>query len=240
MWLSAISATEVEVGEAEAALEVATAQREATDRTLTFARNTLGALLPLDQSVGQLEPIANTVIEKPLPRIEMILDATAQTSPLLSLQQAITLARVGTSLLDPSYSSAREIQTADTTLKTATATYLDTTRTVFAEVRTLYGETSAAQKLFQAQQASAAAAQTRLQLQRQRFDRGLIADLELKQAEYDTMSIALEATRAKTSFITSLLQLQTTSALPLWPLEDARASAAREPVGNADSESDAQ
>lgn len=233
------SATEVEVREAQAALEVASAQREASDRALTFARNTLGALLPTGQDIGQLEPIADPAVLHPLPPIETILGATAKTSDLLGLQQAITLARVSASLLDPSYSSAREIQAADTALQTATATYLETTRTVFAEVRTLYGETSAAQKLFQAQSASADAAQSRMQLQRQRFARGLISDLELKQAEYDTMSVTLEATRAKTTFITSLLQLQATSALPLWPLRDVPVPTSQQPSGDASDESSA-
>ncbi len=211
------SITEVEVSEAEAALEVATAEREARDRALTFARNTIGALLPIGADPGALEPISDALLGTSLPPIERVLDATAKTADLLSLQQAVALARISASLLDPSYSSTREIQDADTALQSATAAYLEATRTAFAEVRTLYGEAAAAQKLYQAQRANVAAAQARMQLQQQRFDRGLISDLELKQSEYNTLSVEVEAAQAKTTFITTLLQLQATSALPLLP-----------------------
>lgn len=224
------SITQVEVDEAEAVLGVATAGREASDKALTFARNALGALLPVNDSVGQLEPIPDEAVARALPDIDAVLSATAKTSALLSLQQEASLARISASLLDPSYSSVREIDAADTVLKTATAVYLETTRTLFAEVRTLYAETSAAQELFQAQQASAAAAQTRLLLQRQRFGRGLLSDLELKQAEFDAMSAQLEMTRAKTTFVTSLLELQATSALPLASFAETPARALTPPA----------
>lgn len=212
------SATGVEVREAEAALEVARAVRHAADETLIFARNTLRGILPLEAEVGTLEPIAQTAIVRPLPPISAVLSAATKTTALLTLQQAVTLARLNLSLLDPSYSSAREIEAANTALETANSTFTETTRTRFAEVRTLYAQTSAAQELYLAQQRSTRAAKSRLRLQQERFALGLASELELNQSELDTMNVQLETMRAKHNYVTSLLQLQTLAAMPLWPI----------------------
>ena len=216
------SVTELEVREAEAALGVAGASREAAAETLVLARANLQALLPAEAVVTRLEPISTWTVERPLPQIQVVLRGAEATPTLLSLRQAVTLARLNRDLLDPSYSSARELTAAETALGAAQTSLNETARTFRAELQTLRAETAAAQGLYRAQRTTSKAAQSRLTSQRRRFARGLISDLELRQSEYAATSAQLEMMRAKHTYVTTLLALQAAAVTPLWPLTPPR------------------
>lgn len=215
------SVTELEVREAEAVLGVAEATRRAAEETLILTRTDLRALLPADASVAQLEPIPTWTVERPLPSVLVVLQGAETTTAILGLQQAVSSARLNLSLLDPSYSSARELETADTVLGAAQTNLAEATRTLYTQLRTLYAQTGAAQQLYRAQRTTSAAAQSRLAFQRSRFSRGLISELELRQTEFAATSAQLEMMRAKHLYVTSLLEVQAAAATPLWPLDAA-------------------
>lgn len=213
------SVTELEVREAEAALSVAETNHRAAAETLTLARSRLQALLP-DQA-ARLEPISTWTVERPLPDVQVVLAGAESTPTLLSLRQAVATARLNRNLLDPSYSSARDISAAENALETATTELNETTRTLRAELQTRYAEAAAAQGLYRAQRTTSGAAQSRLTSQQNRFGRGLISDLELRQTEYAATTARLEMMRAKHLYVTILLELQAAAATPLWPLTPA-------------------
>ncbi len=211
------SITELEVREAEANLGVSRASLAAAEETLTLSRSSLQALLP-GASIGPLEPIPEAAAERPLPEISQILARAKKTPTLLEVQQALVLARLQNSLLDPSYSSARELEASKTALDTAQVSFAETVRTQNSELRTLYAETIAAQELYRAQQSTAQAARSRLSFQQSRFSRGLISDLELRQSEFTATNARLELLRAKHTYVTSVFDLQGAAATELWPL----------------------
>ena len=211
------SITELEVREAEADLSVSRAALAAAEETLTLSRTSLQALLP-EASIGPLEPISEEAAERPLLDIAQILARAKKTPTLLEVQQGLVLARLQNSLLDPSYSSARELEAAQTALETAQVSLAETVRTQNAQLRTLYAETTAAQELYRAQKSAAQAARSRLSFQQSRFSRGLISDLELRQSEFTATNARLELLRAKHTYVTSVFELQAAAATELWPL----------------------
>ncbi len=212
------SVTELEVREAEADLNVARATRAAAEETLTLSRSSLQALLPEGSETEPLEPIPEAAAEKPLPAVTQVLQQASATPTFLGVQQALVLARLQNGLLDPSYSSAREIEAAQTALGAAQVSLAETVRTQNAQLRTLYAQTTAAQALYRAQKSAAQAARSRLSLQQDRFSRGLISDLELRQSEYTATNARLELLRAKHAYVTAVFELQAAAATELWPL----------------------
>ena len=214
------SITELEVREAEANLSVSRAALAAAEETLTLSRTSLQALLPAETETGPLEPISEASAERPLPDIAQILARAKKTPALLEVQQALVLARLQNGLLDPSYSSARELEAAQTALETAQVNLAETVRTQNAQLRTTYAETTAAQELYRAQKSAARAARSRLSFQQSRFSRGLISDLELRQSEFTATNARLELLRAKHTYVTSVFELQAAAATELWPLPD--------------------
>lgn len=211
------SVTELEVQEAEADLGVATATLRAADETLLLSRTSFQALLSTPVRTGALEPIPDAALKEPLPGVNAVLDAAAATPTLLTAQQELVLARLTSGLLDPSYSSAREIGAARAALETAQAAFAEAVRAQNALVRTLYAQTAAARELYAAQTQSTAAASARLTFQRRRFSRGLISDLELREGELAAQNAQLELLRSKHAFVAALFELQVAAATPLWP-----------------------
>ncbi len=213
------SVTELDVREAEANLSVAQAAHIAAEETLALSRTSLQALLPAGTETEPLEPIPESAVLRPLPGVAQVLEAS-HTPALLGVSQSLALARLQNSLLDPSYSSAREIAAARTTLGAAQVSLEETVRTQNAQLRTLYAQTSAAQELYRAQKSAARAARERLSFQQNRFSRGLISDLELRQSEYTATQARLELLRAKHAYVTSVFDLQAAAATELWPLDE--------------------
>ena len=213
------SVTALEVQEAEAALGIAAAALRAADETFALGRASLGALLSAPAQTGALEPISEAALAGPLPDLNAVLEAAAATPTLLTAQQALVTARLTSGLLDPSYSSARELEAARAAEETARAALAEAVRVQNAGVRTLYAQTAAARELYAAQGQSAAAAASRLTFQRRRFARGLISDLELREGELAAQTARLELLRSKHALVTALFDLQAVAATPLWPPE---------------------
>ena len=219
------SVTELEVREAEANLSVAEAARAAAEETLTLSRTSLQALLPTGTEAEPLEPIPERDVERPLPSVAEVLEGASDAPALLEVQQALVLARMQSGLLDPSYSSAREVEVAGTALGAAQVSLAETVRSQNAQIRTLYAQSTAAQELYRAQKSAAQAARERLNFQQNRFSRGLISDLELRQSEYTESEARLELLRAKHAYVTSVFDLQAAAATELWPLDEPGAAA---------------
>lgn len=218
------SLTELEVQEAEAELGVASAALRAADEALTLSRTVLQALLGTPLRTGELEPIPEAALAAPLPDLNTVLEAAARTPELLTAQQALVSARLASGLLDPSYSSARELAAARAAQETAQAAFSEAVRAQNAAVRTLYAQAAAARELYEAQAQSTAAAASRLLFQRRRFARGLISDLELREGELAAQNAQLELLRSKHAFVTAVFALQSAAALPLWPTGSAAGS----------------
>ena len=213
------SVTALEVQEAEAALGVSAATRRAADETLALSRTSFQALLDAPGRTDALEPIPGAALAGPLPDLNTVLGAADETPTLLAARQALVTARLTGGLLDPSYSSARELAAARAAEETARAAFAEAVRVQNAGVRTLYAQTAAAGELYEAQGQSTAAAESRLTFQRRRFARGLISDLELREGELAAQTARLELLRSKHAFVTALFDLQAAAATPLWPPE---------------------
>ncbi len=211
------SVTELEVREAEADLSVAQATRAAAEETLKLSRTSLRALLPDGTDAEPLEPIPDSATQLALPSVTEVLGQANGTPARLEVQQALVLAQLQTGLLDPSYSSAREVETAQTVLRAAQVNLAETARTQNAQLRTLYAQTTAARELYNAQRSAAEAARARLSFQQDRFSRGLISDLELRQSEYTATEAGLELRRAKHAYVTAVFELQAAAGTELWP-----------------------
>ena len=212
------SVTELEVREAEANVSVAEAARAAAEETLALSRTSLQALLPEGTQTGSLEPIAESAVERPLPSAATVVQRSSTTPALLGAQQALVLARIQSGLLDPSYSSVREIAAARTALEAAQVNFAEAVRTQNAQIRTLYAQATAAQELYRAQKTAERAARSRLSFQQDRFSRGLISELELRQSDYTATTARLELLRAKHAYVTAVFELQAAAATELWPL----------------------
>lgn len=216
------SITELEVREAEATLGVAQAQRDAAEETLSLSRTSLQALLPDGPETGPLEPVPERAVERPLPSAAEVLrraSTQASTTPtLLTARQGLVLARLQNGLLDPSYSSVRELEAARTALEAAQVSLEEAVRAQNAQLRTLHAQSSAAQELYRAQKSAAQTAESRLSFQQNRFSRGLISDLELRQSEFAATNARLELLRTKHAYVTAVFGLQAAAATELWPL----------------------
>ena len=213
------SITGLEVREAEANLSVAEAAHAAAEERLALSRTSLQALLPPGTETGPLEPIPERTVERTLPELATVLEQARETPTRLEVQQALVLARLQNGLLDPSYSSARDLEAARTALEAVQVSSAETVRTQNAQIRTLYAQATAARELYRAQKSAERAARSRLNFQKNRFSRGLISDLELRQSEYTATEARLELLRAKHDYVTSVFALQAAAATELWPID---------------------
>jgi outer membrane protein, heavy metal efflux system len=206
------SATELEVQEAQNALEDAENNLLTSQQGANLAKTNLEGLIGM--SVSTLAPISDDILA-PLPGLETVLQNLDKTPGLLQINQGIELAQLGVDLLDPSYASKSQIDTAKLQLDTAQTSATEVRRGLELQARTLFNTANSAFETLAIRQDALANAQERESVEKQRLDAGLIADVQFKQTQLTTKQAELAALQAKHAYLNALLALQAGTMTPL-------------------------
>jgi outer membrane protein, heavy metal efflux system len=206
------SATELEVQEAQNALEDAENNLASAEQGVALAKTNLEGLIGMP--VLTLAPIPDESLV-PLPALETVLANLDKLPTLLQVNQGIELAQLGVDLLDPSYASKSQIDTAQLQLETAQTSSSEVRRGLELQARTLYNQASTASETLSIRQDALSNALEREGLEKQRLDAGLIADIQYKQTQLATKQAELAALQAKHAYLNALLALQAGTMTPL-------------------------
>ncbi len=206
------SATDLEVQEAQNALEDAENNLLSAQQGANLAKTNLEGLIGL--SVTTLAPVSDEVLP-PLPGLETVLQNLDKTPTLMQVAQGTELAQLGVDLLDPSYASKSQIDTAKLQLDTASASSAEARRGLELQARTFYNNANSASETLAIRQDALANAQEREAVERQRLDAGLIAEIQFKQTQLATKQAELAALQAKHAYLNALLALQAGTMTPL-------------------------
>ncbi len=209
------SGTQLDLEEARTSLsEAQNGVRSARDN-LTVGLNNLETILDRELEPSDLEPIPDDYLVQ-IPVLPTVLQAAEDHPTVVQAEQGLELSQLNTELLDPSYASRSQIDSAGTGLTNAREGLQETERSFRIQARNLYNAAESAQETYQVQREALRNADERLETQRQRFEGGLIARIELSQAELSNLQAELQALQARYGYLTSLLDLQagTMVALP--------------------------
>jgi outer membrane protein, heavy metal efflux system len=206
------SATELEVQEAQNALEDAENNLASSEQGVALAKTNLEGLVGMP--VLTLAPIPAEFLA-PLPSLESVLANLDKLPSLLQVNQGIELAQLGVDLLDPSYASKSQMDTAQLQLETAQTSSSEVRRGLELQARTLYNQARTASETLNIRQAALSNALERETLEKQRLDAGLIADIQYKQTQLATKQAELAALQAKHAYLNALLALQAGTMTPL-------------------------
>jgi outer membrane protein TolC len=206
------SATELEVQEAQNALEDAENSLLSMDQTVALARTNLEGLIAM--TAQTLEAIPDNLLVS-LPALETVLANIDRLPTLLQVNQGIELAGLGVDLLDPSYASQQQIDNAKLQLEQAQTQGGEARRGLELQARGLYNTAKTASETLSIRQDALNNALEREGVERQRLDAGLIADIQFKQTQLSTKQAELAALQAKHSYLNALLALQAGTMTPL-------------------------
>ncbi|MGL4611532.1 MAG: TolC family protein [Trueperaceae bacterium] len=206
------SATNLEVQEAQNALEDAENSLVSAEQGASLAQTNLEGLI--GRPVQTLAAIPDDLLA-PLPNLQTVLLNLATLPALLQVNQGIELAQLGVDLLDPSYASTSQIDTAKLQLETAQTSSGEVRRGLELQARTLHNTAKSAAETLTIRQAALANAQERETLEKQRLDAGLIADMQFKGTQLATQQADLGALQAKHAYLNALLALQAGTMTPV-------------------------
>jgi outer membrane protein TolC len=211
------SATELELEEAQTALEEAAQTVSTAEQGAQLAKRSLESLI--GQTVTALEPIAEVYLQS-VPSLEVVLAGLEHHPTLLEARQGVELATIGRDLLDPSYAAQVQIDAAELQLEQAEALAGEARRGLQLQAQSLYNQVRAAASGYRVQQDALRNARAREALEAQRLEAGLIADITFKQTQLATKQAELAAMQAKHSYLNALLALQAGALIPLEGLHD--------------------
>lgn len=201
------SGTQLGLEEARTALNEAQNNLRSAQNNLNVALSNLEGILNQELQADALESVPDNYLVQ-VPELETVLDAAAEHPTVIQAEQQLALAQLNTEVLAPSYASQSQIDSAETGLTNARESVQETTRGFRIQARNLYNSASSAQETYQTQQEALQNANERLQTQQQRFEGGLISQIELSQAELSNLQAELSALQARYGYLTSLLELQ--------------------------------
>ena len=201
------SGTQLDLDEARTTLNETQNSLRSSRDNLNVAVNNLESILNRELQAESLEPIPDDYLVQ-VPELQTVLDAAEEHPTVVQAEQQLELAQLNTELLDPSYASRSQLEGADTGLTNARESVQETKRGFRIQARNLYNSTESAQEAYQTEQEALSNTNERLQTQRQRFEGGLIARIELSQSELSNLQAELEALQARYGYLTSLLELQ--------------------------------
>jgi outer membrane protein TolC len=203
------SATRLDLADAEIALEEARSGLRAAEEGLELALANLRGLLGAGEEVtaAALAGIPERYLVAP-PPLERAQEAVARHPELLSVRQQLELAELSRSVLDPLYAPRAQIASAELQLQGARSGFAEARRGFALQVRGLYNQLETARSAREVAEQALAGAEARLETQRQRFEGGLIAEIELRQAELQAQGARTELQSARQGLLTALLELQ--------------------------------
>ena len=201
------SGTQLDLEEARTSLSEAQSGLRSARDNLSVALNNLETILGRELEPGDLESVPDDYLVQ-IPVLPTVLSAAEDHPTVVQAEQGLELSQLNTELLDPSYASRSQIDSAGTGLTNAQEGLQETRRSFRIQARNLYNAAESAQETYQVQQEALRNANERLETQRQRFEGGLIARIELSQAELSNLQAELQALGARYGYLTSLLDLQ--------------------------------
>lgn len=205
------SATRLDLADAEVALEEARSGLHAAEEGLALALANLRGILNeagvADVAADDLSGVPERFLVSP-PPLEEALAAAARHPDLLGIAQQVELADLSRSVLDPLYAPRTQIEGAELQLQSAQSALQEARRGFELQVRGLYNQVETARSTLEVEERALAGAQDRLATQRQRFEGGLIADVELQQAELSALQAEQGLAGARQGLLNALLELQ--------------------------------
>lgn len=207
------SATALDVRDAENGLEDAATNLEAATQGVALARLNLQGLTGLE--VERAEPVAVDLDTLEPPSPEDIAAALARHPTLLQATQGLELARLGRELLDPAYAAPTQIEAAELQIEQAEAGARESLRGMELQAQSLRNTAVSARRSLGVARETFATAQAREDIERQRLEAGLIADITFRQIQLSTLQGALTLLRAEHAYLRALLDLQAGTLTPI-------------------------
>lgn len=208
------SATELDVRDAQVALDEATAAAATAASGLQLAVTNLEGMLGREVDPETLSPIDETLLP-PLPPLQSVLQTTLRVPQLLQVEHGLELATAGVEMLDPSYASAAQIEEARTQLETTSQLAGEARRGLLLQARNLHLMAENALAQLQVEQEAYANAAERHEFERQRLDSGLISELAFRQAGLQLQQAEITLLQAQTDAMVALLELSAGTLVPL-------------------------
>ena len=227
------SATELDLQEARVSLEGAQKSVASAQSGLSVAENNLEGMIGQEVVAGELEPVPDSFFVA-LPPLDVALEAIQNNPQLLQSRQGLELARLGVTLLDPSYASESQIESAKTQLDTTEQLVEEARRGFNLQARNLYIQAENAAETYRVETESFQNARERLSFQKDRLDSGLIAEIQYEQSELEFLQAELAELQARHAYLSALLELQqgTTVQLDGPPVLNFVAATTPSPAGN--------
>lgn len=206
------SATELDVQEARNDLEDADTTLRTAQQGTALARSSLASLVPqpFDEALP-LEPQSLT----DLPPLQDVRDALLSLPALLQVEQGADLAAINLDLLDPSYASQSQLEAARLQADQTSESLRETRRALGIQAQSLYNAVTSAAETLQIRRDALANAREREALEERRLEAGLIADINLKQAQLASQQAQIAALEAEHGYLNALLELQAGTMIPI-------------------------
>ncbi len=205
--LSNGSGTDLDVQDAQVSLDNATKNAQTAHKSLAIAEANLEGLVGQTLDPGALEPIPDAFLVA-VPSTDAATLALPRTPQLLQSQQGLVLAGLGVQMLDPSYASASQIESAKTQLQTTEKLVAEARRGLQIQARNLVVLAQSAAESFRIEKDNLNNADQRLGFASDRLNAGLIPKIQYQKAELDQLQAKLAALQARDGYVVALLQLQ--------------------------------
>ncbi len=201
------SATALDVEDANTTFEKAQKDLRFSQEKLALAKNQLETFLNTAVDPASLALIPERGLVS-LPQIEAVLAVSEQHPDRLTSRQSLEIARLDYETLSPIYAAPVEIELARTQLEAARGAESTQQEGFALEVRRLYAQVISTGEAYIVEQTALANARTRHSSQRQRFEQGLLSEVDSRQAELDAVVAEFDALKAYNDYLKSLLTLQ--------------------------------
>lgn len=201
------SGTDLDVQNAQVALDNAQKNAQTAQKSLGVAVANLEGMIGQKLDPSSLEPIPDAFLVK-VPSVDETLAALPRTPQLLQSQQGLVLARLGVEMLDPSYASESQIESAKTQLQTTEKLVTEAKRGLEIQAQNLVVQAQAAAESYRIEQDNLSNADQSLKFASDRLRSGLIPKIQYDKAELDRLQAELSALQARDGYVVALLQLQ--------------------------------
>jgi len=201
------SGTALDVQNAQVSLDNANKNAQTASKSLAVALANLEGMVGTTLKASDLEPIPDAFLV-PVPGADQAIAALPSTPQLVQSEQGLALARLGVDLLDPSYASTSQIESAKTQLETSQKLVAEAKRGLEIQARNLVVQAQSAADTNRIQKDSLANANQSLAFASDRLKSGLIPKIQYQKAQLDQMQAALATMQARDGYVVALLQLQ--------------------------------
>lgn len=225
--------TDLDVQDAQVSLDKATSDAATARKSLTVALNNLQGMIGVNVDAEDLEPVPDAMLVAP-PDLDAVEASLAGHPQLLQARQGLELATLGVQMLDPSYASRAQIESARTQLLTTEQLVEEATRGFTLQARNLLIQAQSAVEAYTVERSNLDNAEQRLAFQEDRLRSGLISQVALDQTRLQTEQAKLAALRARNDVLRGLLALQAGTLVSLDGPTVLDAAAAMPPSEDAD------